>query len=161
MSTTVSHVWKPSHARLVTVDSFIPVPRGTAAVAPPPLNWPTKDPGDVLDYILDIGPAVVGNDGDGIATLSVTVSPSDPGDLIVQSTTADGTRVVLWLSEGQAGTVYTITFSITTTNGRSLQRSVLLPVLLLSVPPVPPNALITSAGVVLTDQNGNPVLSAD
>lgn len=158
MSTTVSHVWKPSHARLVTVDSFIPVPRGTAPVAPPPLNWPTKDPGDVLDYILDIGPAVVGNDADGVATLSVAVSPSNPGDLNVQSTTADGCRVILWLSEGQAGTVYTITFNITTINGRSLQRSVLLPVLMLSVPPVPANALITSAGVVLTDQNGNPIL---
>jgi hypothetical protein len=141
---------------LVTVDSFIAVPRGTTAVAPLPLNWPTKDPGDVLDYIL--GPAIVGNDGDGIATLSVTVSPSNPGDLVVQSTTADGCRIVLWLSEGQAGTIYTITFGIGTTNGRSLQRSVLLPVLLLSVPPVPANALIASAGVVLSDQNGNPVL---
>jgi hypothetical protein len=161
MSTTVTHVWKPSSARLVTVDCFIPVPRGTTAVAPPPLNWPTKDPGDVLDYILDFGPAIVGNDGDGIATLSMTVAPSNPGDLLVQSATADGCRVILWLSGGQAGTIYTITFGITTTNGRSLQRSVLLPVLMLSVPPIPPNALITSAGVVLTDQNGNPVLSAD
>src|SRR3984957_18378182 len=68
MSTTLSHVWKPSHARLVTIDSFIPVPRGSSATAPPPLNWPTRDPGDILDYILDIGPAIVGNDGDGIAT---------------------------------------------------------------------------------------------
>jgi hypothetical protein len=140
MSTTVSHVWKPSHARLVTVDSFIPVPRGTTA---------------------DIGPAIVGNDGDGIATLSVTVAPSNPGDLVAQSTTADGSRVVLWLSEGQAGTIYTVTFSITTVNGRSLQRTVLLPVLMLSIPAVPPNALVTTAGVVLTDQNGNPVLSGD
>ena len=158
MSTTVSHVWKPSNARLVTIDSFIPVSRGTTAVAPPPLNWPTKDPGDILDYILDIGPAIVGNDGDGIAALAVTVSPSNPGDLVLQSTTADGSRIIIWLSEGQAGTIYTITFGITTVNGRSLQRSVLLPVLLLSVPPVPPNALLTTAGVVLTDQNGNPVL---
>jgi hypothetical protein len=161
MSTTVSHVWKPSHARLVTVDSFIPVPRGTTAIAPPPLNWPTKGPGDVLDYILDIGPAIVGNDGDGIATLSVSVVPFNPGDLVVQSTTADGSRIILWLREGQAGTVYTITFGITTVNGRSLQRSVLLPVLLLSVPPIPQNALITISGVMLTDQNGNPVLSSD
>ena len=141
MSTTISHVWKPSSARLVTIDSFIPVPRGSAAAAPVPLNWPTKDPGDVLDYILDIGPAIVGNDGDGIATLSVHLAPSSPGDLVLQSTTADGSRVILWLSKGQAGTIYTITFSITTTNGRSLQRSVLLPVLLLSVPAIPPNML--------------------
>jgi hypothetical protein len=159
MSTPANHIWKPSNARLVTIDSFIPVARGTSAVAPPPLNWPTKDPGDVLDYIFDIGPALVGNDGDGIATLDVSLSPSNPGDLVVQNTTTDGSRIILWLSQGQAGTVYTITFVISTTNGRSLQRSILLPVLLLSISVFPPTALFTSAGVVLTDQNGNPVLS--
>ncbi len=159
MPTPASHVWKPSHARVVTLDSFIPVPRGSAAVAPPPLNWPTKDPGDVLDYILDIAPAIAGNDGDGIATLDVAIAPSAPGDLTLQSMTTDGSRVILWLSQGQAGTVYTVTFSISTINGRSLQRTVLLPVLLLSVPPVPPGAILTSAGVVLTDQNGNPIVS--
>ena len=160
MSTVVSHVWKPSHARLVTVDSFVPVPRGTNPAAPSLLNWPTKDPGDVLDYILDIGPAIVGNDGDGIAAIVVTVSPSNPGDLVVQSTTADGSRVILWLAQGQAGIIYTITFGISTVNGRALQRSVLLPVLLLSIPAVPLNALVTTAGIVLTDQNGNPFLAS-
>ncbi len=159
MSTAISHVWKPSNARLVLIDSFVPIPRGSKAAAPPPLNWPTKDPGDVLDYILDIGPAIVGNDGDAIATVAVSFAPSDPGDLESQGTSADGSRIVLWLSGGQAGTVYTITFLITTVNGRSLQRSVLLPVLLLSVPLVPASAIVTTAGVVLTDQNGNPVLS--
>ena len=160
MPTPISHVWKPSSARLVTVDTFVAIPRGTTAIAPAPLNWPTKDPGDTLDYILDIGPAIVGNDGDGIDTLSVNISPSNPGDLVLQSTTADGSHVILWLSEGQPGTIYTITFNISTINGRVLQRSVLLPVLLLSVPPVPVNALITATGVVLTDQNGNPMLSS-
>jgi hypothetical protein len=158
MSTTVSHVWKPSNARLVLIDSFVPAPRGSSAAAPAPLNWPTKDPGDVLDYILDIGPAIVGNDGDGIGTVAVSFAPSNPGDLELQSTTADGSRIVLWLSGGQAGTIYTITFLITTTNGRSLQRSVLLPVLPLSVPVASSAAIVTSTGMVLTDQNGNPVL---
>ncbi len=161
MSTPATHVWKPSHARLVTIDSFIAVPRGSTAVAPPPLNWPTKDPGDILDYILDIGPAIVGNDGDGISTLDVTTSPSAPGDLVLQSMTTDGSRVILWLSGGQAGTIYTITFLITTINGRSLQRSVLLPVLLLSVPPIPADAIVTSTGVMVTDQNGNPIIASD
>ena len=145
---------------MVTIDSFIPVARGTTAVAPPPLNWPTKDPGDILDYILDIGPAIVGNDGDSIATLDVSLTPSNPGDLVIQGSTTDGARIILWLSEGQAGTVYTLTFAITTVNGRSLQRSVLLPVLLLSVPQIPSSALMTSTGGMLTDQNGNPVLSS-
>lgn len=159
MQAPVSHVWKPSSARLVTVDPFVPVPRGSTTITPPPLNWPTKDPGDILDYILDIGPAIAGNDGDGIATVAVSFAPAGPGDLELQSTTADGSRVILWLSGGQAGSIYTVTFVITTINGRSLQRSVLLPVLLLSVPVVPPNAVITMAGIMLTDENGNPVLS--
>nr|WP_294511674.1 hypothetical protein [uncultured Rhodopila sp.] len=145
---------------MVIVDSFIPVARGTTAIAPPPLNWPTKDPGDVLDYILDIGPAIIGNDGDSIATLDVSSTPSNPGDLTIQNSTTDGSRVILWLSGGQAGTVYTLTFAITTVNGRSLLRSVLLPVLLLSVPAIPAAAILTTTGAMLTDQNGNPVLSS-
>ena len=79
MPTPATHVWKPSNARTVVLDSFIPVPRGSTAVAPPPLNWPTKDPADVLDYQFDISPALVGNDGDAIATLDVTIEPANPG----------------------------------------------------------------------------------
>lgn len=160
MTTPAAHVWKPSVARTVTLDSFIPVPRGSSAVAPSPLNWPTKDPVDVLDYRFDIAPALAGNEGDGIATLDVTIEPDNPGDLSLNSANADGTVAVLWLSGGQAGSVYTITVAITTTNGRTINRSILLPVLNLSRPPVPPNAIVTDAGVVLTDQNGNPVLTA-
>ncbi len=40
-----------------------------------------------------------------------------------------------------------------------LQRSVLLPVLPLSDPPVPPFAITTDLGVPVVDQNGNPMLS--
>jgi hypothetical protein len=158
MPTPATHVWKPSNARTVILDSFIPVPRGSAVIAPPPLNWPTKDPVDVLDYQFDISPALVGNDGDTIATLDVAIEPANPGGLVVQSATTDGAVAVLWLSGGQSGTVYTVNLMITTTNGRTINRSILLPVLYLSVPPVPSNAIFTDAGVVLTDQNGNPVL---
>ncbi len=159
MTTPVTYVSKPSSARLVVIDSFVPVPRGSIAAAPAPLNWPTKDPQDVLDYQLDIAPAVVGNSGDVIATLGVSVTPANPNDLTVNSAAADGTRAVVWLAAGQAGTVYTVTLLITTTSGRTIQRSILLPVLELSVPPIPANAIQTTAGIVLTDQNGNPVLA--
>ena len=159
MPTLASHVWKPSVARLVTLDSFVPVPRGSVAIAPPPLVWPAKDPGDILDYIVDISPAILGNDNDAVTTIDVTVAPNNPGDLVVQSTTADGSRIVLWLAEGQASTIYTITLNIATTSGRVLERSILLPVLMLSSPAIPPNAIIAASGIVITDQNGNPVLS--
>jgi hypothetical protein len=158
--TPVSHVWKPGTARVVAIDSFIPVPRGAAVIAPPPLNWPTKDPADILDYKVDITPAVAGNDGDLISTLDVTSTPNDPGDIVIQSATADGTIAVIWISGGQAGTVYTVTVLVTTASGRTLQRSVLLPVLPLSALPVPANAIQVSSGIVLTDQNGNPVLAS-
>jgi hypothetical protein len=158
MSTPATHVWKPSAARTVVLDSFIPVPRGSAAIAPPPLNWPTKDPMDVLDYKFDITRAVAGNSGDSIATIDATIEPNNPGDLTMNSATADGTVAVLWLADGQTGTIYTVTLIITTVNGRTIQRSILLPVINLSVPPISPNALMTDTGVVLTDQNGNPIL---
>jgi hypothetical protein len=123
------------------------------------LNWPTKDPNDILDYQLNISPALIANEGDAIATLDVAIYPDNPGDLTLSQVQADGHSAVLWLSGGQAGTVYTITILISTINGRALQRSILLPVLFLSVPPVPNNAIDIASGVVLTDQNGNPVLT--
>jgi hypothetical protein len=159
MPTPATHVWKPSNARTVVLDSFIPVPRGSTALAPPPLNWPTKDPADVLDYQFDISPALVGNDGDAIATLDVTIEPANPGDLVLNSATTDGALAIVWLSGGQSGAIYTVNLVITTVNGRTINRTILLPVLYLSVPPIPPNALITDTGVVLTDQNGNPVIT--
>jgi len=160
MPTPASHVWKPSSARTVTLDSFIPVARGAIATAPPPLNWPTKDPADILDYQFDISPALVGNDGDSIQTLDATISPANPGDLTLNSTTADGPMAVFWFAEGQAGTIYTVTIAIGTTNGRTIQRSILLPVLSLSTPSVPVTALETNTGLVITDQNGNPILAS-
>lgn len=158
MATPATHIWKPSSARSVAIDSFVPVPRGSTAVAPPLLNWPTKDPGDTLDYQLDISPAIVGNAGDSIATLDVTVSPNNPGDLSVTRLSADGCRAVFWLTGGQNNTVYTVTVLLTTINGRTLQRSILLPVVYLSTPYIPTGALDTDTGAVVTDQNGNPIL---
>lgn len=159
MTTTAIHISKPSSARRVVLDAFIPVPRGTTAAAPAPLNWPTKDPSDVLDYEFDIAPALIGNEGDSIATLDVSIAPDNPGDLVLNAAQADGTQVVLWLAAGQANTVYTITILLTTTSGRTLQRSILLPVLALSSPSLPDDAVDVTAGVVLTDQNGNPILT--
>jgi hypothetical protein len=158
MPTAATHIWRPSNSRSITIDSFVPVPRGSTASAPAPLNWPTKDPNDVLDYELNISPAVLGNRGDVISTLDVWTSPSNPGDLVVNSTTADGSVAVMWLAGGQAGTIYTVTVLITTLSGRTLQRSILLPVLPLSILPAPAGSLQVAAGVALTDQNGNPLL---
>jgi len=158
MPTPAAHVWVPSCARVVKLDGFVPVPRGTPAAAPALASWPAKDPNDVLDYQFDVSAALVGNAGDGISALDVGISPNNPGGLTLNSCVADGSSAVLWLSGGQAGTTYTVTLTIGTTNGRSLSRSVLLPVLPLSNPPVPPGVLLTDTGAPMTDQSGNPIL---
>lgn len=112
----------------------------------------------MLDYQLDITPALIGNDADTIATLDVSVAPNEPGDLSVDSARTDGASAVLWLSGGQSGTVYTLTLLITTVNGRTVQRSIFLPVLSLSSPAAPSTAIVTNTGLMITDQNGNPVV---
>jgi hypothetical protein len=157
MPTPANPVWRPSHARAVLLDSFVPVPRGAAAIAPPPLSWPAKDPADVLDYQLDIAPALIGNDGDAIASLDVAIVPDGPGDLALVSSAADGASAVLWLAGGQAGVNYAVTLAIVTRNNRSITRVVRLPVLALSSAAVPDIILLAGPGAGLTDESGNPI----
>ncbi len=134
---------------------------GVVDASPPALLcWPLKDPNDLLDYQFDIAPALIGNDGDAIATLDITISPSATGDLALASTTADGSRAVLWLSGGQPGTTYTVTLSIGTQAGRTIARSVLLPVVTLAFTPSTPDILYAETGAPLVDENGNPILVA-
>jgi hypothetical protein len=128
-------------------------------MAPTPLSWPSKDPGDILDYQLDIEPALIGNEGDAIESVDVDVVPSQPGDLSTDNITADGYRIVIWFSGGQAGTTYSVTALITMASGRTLQRSIYLPVVAMSLPSVPANAIETTTLDPLTDQNGNPIIS--
>ena len=160
MPTPATHVWRPSAARTITLDTFVPVPRGTTAQPPALASWPLKDPVDVLDYQFDIAPALVSNDGDAIATLDVAIEPANPGDLTLTSCTADGSKATLWLSGGQSGTIYNLTLTISTQSGRVIARSVLLPVMSLAFPPNSTNALLTEAGTSLTDQDGDPIRGA-
>jgi hypothetical protein len=160
MANLVSHIWKPSKSRTITIDSFVPVPRGSPATTPKMLSWPSKDPGDVLDYQLDIEPALVGNEGDTIEGVDVEVDPNQPGDLTLDNVAADGYRVVVWLSSGQAGLTYNVTVKTTMASGRTLQRTVLLPVLALSSPSIPENAIQTTTMDPLTDENGNPIVNS-
>jgi hypothetical protein len=157
MSTPASHLWRPSNARYVQIDGFVATPRGPQIPPATPLVWPAKDPGDTLDYVFDIMPALTANPSDMIATLDVAISPANPGDLTMVSASADGPRAVLWLSGGQALTNYTVTINITTIGGRALARSVGLPVLALASVPALASALTTPGGQPLTDPTGTPI----
>ncbi len=157
MSTPASHLWRPSSARYVQIDGFIAMPRGPQMPPPVRLVWPAKDPGDTLDYVFDITPALTANPGDTITTLDVVISPANPGDLTLVSATADGLRAVLWLSGGQALTTYTVTITMTTAGGRALARSIGLPVVALASTPASTAALTTPSGQALTDPTGTPI----
>jgi hypothetical protein len=148
-----------SSARSVALDGLLPLPRGVIPADLPPLVWPTKDPGDVLDYTLDLSQALAGDSTEQVATVGVVVTPSgNPGDLMVGQLVGNGARAVIWLSAGVAGTVYSVQVTVGTLKGRVIGRTVLLPVQQLAAPLSPPNPLTTNTGSILTDQNGNPIL---
>ncbi len=157
MPTAAPQMVRPSSARRVVLDGFVPTPLGSLAPAPAALSWPAKDPGDVLDYEFDISPALAGNDKDTIATVDVTIQPSATGDLSLISSAADGNVAVLWLTSGQAGTVYSVQVTIGTAAGRTIGRAIFLPVLALVSSAPPAGALTTTAGAAVTDQAGNAI----
>ncbi len=157
MSTPANHLWLPSNARYVQIDGFVPTPRSPRVPPPQSLAWPAKDPGDTLDYVFDVSGALSANPGDTISTLDVAVSPSNPGDVTLVSASADGARAVLWLTGGQAQATYTVMINVTTTGGRTLVRSVALPVVALASVQAAPSALSTPSGQALTGPNGTPL----
>jgi hypothetical protein len=159
MSQAVSPVWQPSTARSVAVNGLLPLPRGVIPADLPPLVWPAKDPGDVLDYAIDLSAAFAGDPTDQVATVGVTVQPNgNAGDLQVGRILASGTSAVMWLSAGIAGTNYAVQITVGTLKGRIIGRSVLLPVQQLLTVTAATNPLLTEAGTIITDQNGNPIL---
>ncbi len=157
MGTPAQFVWQSSTARVVTPDGFGPFPRGTWQTFPTPLSWPVKDPGDTLDYVVDFSRALAGDTGDTISTLDVATSPNNTGDLIVNSTRVDGDRAVVWLSAGFSGTTYSVTVVVTTNSGRTLSRTIGLPVLTLSTPAPFGTEITDQSGAPLTNQTGAPL----
>ncbi len=81
----------------------------------------TKDPNAVLDYSVDWSRWL---DGDTIATSVWTV----PAGLTKVSDTNTTTKTTAWLSGGAADQSYTVTNRITTTGGRTEDRSFILKV---------------------------------
>jgi hypothetical protein len=158
-TTAVTQVWRPSAARMVAFDGPLPLPRGVLPSDLPPLAWPAKDPADVLDYAIDTSALLAGDDSDRIATVGVNIVPNaSNADLRLGNIVADSKTVVIWLSAGQAGTVYSVQVTIGTLNGRLIGRTVLLPVQALATVAPPTTVLTTETGAVVTDQHGNPIL---
>jgi len=124
------------------------------------LTWPVKDPNDVLDYVVDLSQALAGDEGDAVSTLDVQIAPANPGDLVLQASSADGDLAILWLAQGVAGTIYAVTVVVGTNSGRVIARTINLPVMALASSPILPAPLTDQTGTPLVDQNGNPLTTS-
>ena len=80
-------------------------------------SW-KKDPSDVLDYSVNWTSWLL--DGD---TISASTWAVEAG-ITIDSESETTTVATVWLSGGTAGTTYTVTNEIVTTDGRTAQRSI-------------------------------------
>lgn len=78
------------------------------------------DPDSVLDYEWDWAAWLA--EGETIATAQVIV----PAGLVLDSESNTGTTVTAWISGGTAGETHMVTARITTTQGRTDDRSIWL-----------------------------------
>lgn len=92
-------------------------------------KWPVKDPDEVKDYGFDWAhddygsPGLIAGDTLASSTWIVPVGIVKNSDIF----TAEGLTTI-WISGGTDKTSYTLTNRVTTTGGRTYDRSVILPV---------------------------------
>ena len=85
-------------------------------------NWPDKDPNENLDYTIDWSAALV--DGDEIVSSEWVVHE----ELVKSKESFDSTKTIVWFGGGVLGNKYSIINKVTTTEGRIMERSILLKV---------------------------------
>ena len=126
-----------------------------------PLLWRgQKAPGDVRQYQLDCSSWVPV--GDSIVTVSVGVAPNSSGDVVATTPLAVAPTIAgVTLASGNPGTLYAVTFTVTTAGGAELVRTVWLfcqnlsPAML-----VPPTVQAVLPATLLPLTTAGPVLAA-
>ena len=93
------------------------------------LQNPLKDPSAVLDYAFDWKPLTHGVPGatkDWLATGETITDHTITADtgITVDSSTEDDGKVTVWLSGGTAGINYKVACKITTSAGRTDERTI-------------------------------------
>lgn len=109
---------------------------------PRPLRWPTAQPGDDLDYSLDLTQPLC-DVGDSIASVSLAVMPSGTGELQPIDLTVNGSVITAQLCGGVAGRDYIVQVKYIGMSGRKdgyLVRLAIDPALASWPPTVAPSA---------------------
>lgn len=81
------------------------------------LRWPSKDPAERLDYVIDWTACL---DGDAIASSTFTL----PAGIMAESSSCSATAAVVWLSSGADRRSYLVVNRITTASGRVMRQAV-------------------------------------
>ncbi len=81
----------------------------------------SKDPESVIDYAIDWSATLAQSDPDD--TIATSSWAADNG-LIVDSDSKTDTIATVWVSAGNRGTIASLVNTITTTGGRTYQRTI-------------------------------------
>ena len=161
--------WQAAPSRTIVLEPNQPL-RGLGE-APARLVWPAKASADQIDYAVD-PTAILAEEGDALVGASATVTtPGTPTDLaLLWCSIIDG-AVVLLTGGGAPGTTIPVAVSIVTAAGRRRLELIRIPVsedspataplpvpVLASGIPVPPNAILVDAGVLIAP-DGRPYLA--
>jgi hypothetical protein len=109
------------------------------------LEWPAeKQPGDILDYSVDVSAEMNVANGDTVSSVAASIKPSGTGELAIGGRVvglqlyAIGGIVTVWLSGGVPGRSYIVRLLVTLSNGKVLDIMGMLRVSrLLAVSPMP------------------------
>lgn len=88
------------------------------------MSYLLKDPGAVLDYIVDWGAEYL--TGDLLAESAWSVVPTEPGGVGIESSDFDATTSSVKASGGVAGRLYRLVNTVLLQSGRVDSRSVVL-----------------------------------
>lgn len=85
-------------------------------------SWPSKDPNEVLDYVVDWqdanSPVLVGGE-----TITASLFEVTTGTVVIDSDTNDDTTATVWLSGGTIGEVCEVLNRIVTSAGRVYDKT--------------------------------------
>jgi hypothetical protein len=91
------------------------------------LQWPPKDPDDMLDYTLDFS---LWLNGDVISNASSTVDFATSASLSVYKVDfSSGVKVISWLQGGTSGDIASVNVIASTSLGRTKEVTVVLPIM--------------------------------
>jgi len=109
--------------------------------------WPTADPGDLLDYCLDIT-AWLADAGTTISQVDVTPSPLD-GIIAIPAYSFDAGVITVQIGGGNVGTTYAIGITAILASGEHLHRGIALSIAALTQPVSVPADALTVNGLPL------------